>query len=591
MIRYILDLAERTTYPPELALRTTTYAHEYNIFLIKTGPHPTTSNYWTTWGGTYDTPTNSDLELYFSQFLQKVTSSAVLLSTENSFFIDGNNVYINLPRKPWLYLTSETEYQGVQGYSSAVRDPLKQSDNTFEDEIGAFIKHPVKLLIPSVVNKLSDPIAGATLQSTFSVSLINNDGKFDDTDKASYTNTPMRLKRSDVDNPKLSDFKVIRYGLFGSSTITGTEFTISGEDINRTLTESVCNTFTVSEYPSLPDTNIDKNIPVAWGSQSGIKLFEVAAGKYIALDKDYITAVTTVYDKDGASISFSADLSTGIISATDAKTADVTGKANNTIGEIITSEIELKSNIPYREAPWDKTEADRYLDISAHINFYFVSGNVKTLVNAVLKNDNAFLFTKNDGRLTLRQWGQSYTDHIIRSEMIMKLPDKNNSEAKDNFMSAVLIKYDKNEGTKEYDNQHLDDSQQRSITQEYNKLKTQEFPTDLYLLPEVQDLADRLLNRFGTIAELTNVPLGVPTIDINPLDTVILDLNINGRTMSNFNGWIVRTVNPAQDTLVLESSNKLLVYDLILGIGDTTEFALGITDGDMILGPAYKTVI
>ncbi len=584
-IKYIADLSIRTDYPPELALAALEFDRANNIYHLVTGTHPT-GTYWTDWGGAYDTPLQSDAEIYFSQFLQKVTSRAALIAAENSLLIEGNEIFMNLSRKPWQYSQSDTEYDRVQGYASIVRDETKPSDINYLDAVSEDIPHPVKLLIPSVPNKLSDPISGTSLQTTFNFSLINNDGTFDDIEENNITNTPAKIKRSDVENPELADFNIIRKGLADSVTVDGKIFKVIAADITRTLTESATRKFNTDIYPSLPASTIDKDIPLGWGDLDNVPLFEVNTGEYIALDPLYITAVAAVYDSDGVSISFTFDSGTGIISATDAETADVTGKASNLIGEIITSEIEDKSNIPYTEGPWDKTETDLYIAISAELNFYFRSGEVKKLVKDVLKNDNAFLFTKNDGRLTLRQWGQSYTEHIIDSWRIMKLPSKSNSEGKKYFISSAAIKYGRDQDSGVYNLEFFDDTQERAISEIYNKKKPGTFPTDLHITAEIEDLAERLLNRFGNIAEVAKVDLGYNTLGIDLLDTVILDLDINGRIMSNFNVWIVREVDAAQDALSLESFDKVTVSDIILG--DTGgNMILGETSGDMILGVPY----
>ena len=586
-IKYIAELAKRTDYPPELALPALDFDRANNIYLISTEAHPTASNYWTDWGGTYDSPTNQDAELYFSLFLQKVPTRAIMILTVNSFVIEGNSIYINLPKKPWQYLSSETEYDTVQGYASTVKNELEPSNHNYEDSTGACIPHPVRLLIPSVPNKLSDPISGTTLQTTFNFTLINNDGLFDDTDENNFINTPSRLKRTSVDNPTLADFNIIRYGLVDSVSVIGDSFRVTVADLSRTLTESVTRKFTVTDYPNIPDSSRDKDMPVSWGVQEQVPLFEIDTGEYIALDPDYITAVTTVYDKDDASISFTFDSGTGIISATDAVTADVTGKTDKAIGEIITTEMASKGNIPYAEGPWDKTETDLYIALSADINFYFKGGTLKKLITDVLKNDNAFLFTKNNGKLTLRQWGQTYTEHLIDSWRIMALPTKNNAEGKKYFMSAVTIQYDKNEKTGLYDLEYFDDSQERAISEEWNKKKSVTFPTNLDDTNDVIDLAERLLDRFGRVPELLKVKLGYDTSEVELLDEIALPMIINGRTMSNYTGWVVREVDPAQDTLLLESSKKEVFNNMVLGITGGN-MVLGLTGSDMILGVPYR---
>ena len=263
-IKYIVDLAVRTDYPPELALSALEFDRSANIFHLVTGITPE-NTYWTDWGGTYDIPLNEDAEIYFSQFLQKVTSRAALISTENSMLIEGSEIFINLPRKPWQYLKANTEFDSVQGYASTVKNENNPSDTTYLDSQGNSVRFPTRLLIPSVPNKISDAISGTSLQRTFNYTLINNDGEFDDTDENNFINTPTRIKRTNLDNSTIADFKVIRYGLFDHSNITGDSFKVTAADINRTLTESATRKFTTSLYHNLPNSTKDKEIPLGWG--------------------------------------------------------------------------------------------------------------------------------------------------------------------------------------------------------------------------------------------------------------------------------------------------------------------------------------
>ncbi|MGD8501176.1 MAG: hypothetical protein PVJ86_11045, partial [Phycisphaerales bacterium] len=75
MIRYIVDFAQRTDYPPERAL--SAFNNNADIFVLETG-RPSGSTYWTDWGGTYDNPELPTVELFFETYLQRVESLAVL---------------------------------------------------------------------------------------------------------------------------------------------------------------------------------------------------------------------------------------------------------------------------------------------------------------------------------------------------------------------------------------------------------------------------------------------------------------------------------------------------------------------------------
>ena len=53
------------------------------------------------------------------------------------------------------------------------------------------------------------------------------------------------------------------------------------------------------------------------------------------------------------------------------ETVDLTGKTDNSIGEIIIEVISDNENLAYVEGVWDVTETDLYLALCADIGFYF----------------------------------------------------------------------------------------------------------------------------------------------------------------------------------------------------------------------------
>lgn len=549
-IIYLVELARRTEYKPELALSSCLTEKLYNISVIQTG-RPEIATYWTNWGGTYDNPEFPGIQLLFESYLIEVSSLTSLKNNVGSFLVTENFIYINLYKKPWQFQDEVTEASSVEIYSTSVRDENNPSDIHYEDSLGNNIKIPVRLNIPSVNISLSDPINGFALYSTFSVSLINEDGYFDDIQTLNVYNTPIKIKRTVIHKPKLSDFDVIRYGFVDNVEVTPDSLIINCAESVRSLTYPVTDRITIAKYPTAPAESIGKSIPIGYGELYGVPLINVGTNKYIALDSAYLTSVSAVYKSDGTSITFT--LTAEVIDAIDAAYADVIGKTNNTIGEIITSEIENKSLVPYEENPWDKTETDYYISISPQIGFYFSDGDLRTLITSVLQNDNAFLVTKNDGRLTLRRWGENYTTHNLSSWQLMEIPTKTTHEAVKLYCSSILIEYLYNHNTQKYSGNFIDDSMEVLLNELYRRKSRVTFKTDLLNSTDAEDLADRLLDRFGVLSENMTLKLGVSTHNINILDKINVVLNINGRIFSVNTDWIVVANDPGQDTITIES--------------------------------------
>lgn len=447
-------------------------------------------------------------------------------------------------------------------FSSAVRNEIDPTNATYPDDLGDSILYPVRLAIPKVNNKISDSISGASSLTQYTLEIENSDGKYDDVKSLGWFNIPVVLKRSNIDNPLLSDFVTIMKGELSYPVVTQSTVNLVINNLFRTLTQQSCNTFKIADYPNLPDNVIDKSIPIGYGDLINVPLSEVDTNTYIALDPDYITAVSSVYDQDDNSIAFTFNAGNGQITAIEGATADVTGRANNKIGSIITTEIEEKGLITYDSTNWDTVETNNFILSDSLVNFYFDGGSVRDLVNKVLKSDNAFLFTKNDGRLTLRQWARTYSIHTVATWQFMKFPKKDYQDAQRYFNSSVLLQYDKNISSGLYDNQVLINNDSL-----FNSPVRKTYPVDLYEQSEIDNLAIRLYSRFSLLSEIISLYVGKPTEDINLLDTIILDLNINGRQFSDKTTWIVREIDPGQDIITIESTlsaEDLGIHDGVL---------------------------
>lgn len=552
-LRFLAEIFQRSEWPPELALAANLAVDNMgqNISGIYCA-RPQVDTYWTDWGGGYDNPTTTNLQIFFSEFLQQVSDVNTLLNTQKSFYITGDWVYTNTTYYPWQYSTEDTETNISAGYSSAPADPLAPSNDYITDSLGVRQQYPVRLDTPSISNKLSDPISGSALYSTFSFTLHNNDGFFDKSENTNFFNTPVFIKKTNVDNPLKEDYKTVRYGLVSNMDVNETSIKITAEDLYRTLDEEVCKTISLDDYPDAPDNSEDKDIPIAYnGPYYGIDLIEVGDNEYLVCDPDYLASVEAVYDSDGESLEFT--VTDGVISATDADSCDFTAISTYNIGEIITAEMAAKSDLTYSEGIWDLVETNAYIALANNINLYFDGGTVKELVKMCLESDNAFLISKNDGRLTLRQWGQIYTTHVISEKLLTQFPEKSFMDRK-YYASTVKVLYDFIEADDKYNGAYIDDSEEVYLTETYRKSCIYEFETLLRTKAEAIDLSGRLLARFGGRNEVYKIATGYNTADVNLLDIVQLNMVVNGRELSDTMLWVVKEVNVTQDTLTLEQS-------------------------------------
>lgn len=577
-VKYIAELFQTNQWSPKLAIPDGVFAgishiHAFSIApLITSDTDPT--NYWIVWGGYFDNPVGAGIQVYMDSFLTEVFTPENLLVIEKSFYVDEENAicYMNIPKQPWRYYS---EYASVYGnvestFTTAPKDESNPSDIFYD-----ITRVEPTMEIPSVTTELSDALSGVIVYDTFSISLDNTDGRYDGRDILAYFNTPLQISKA-VNNPvHISDFDTIRYGLVSNITVDFEKMEIDATDPFFMMTTEYCRKFSTDEFANLSDSTIGDDMPVGWGVLQGIEPIEVDKDTadpatwidYIALDKSHITSVEGVYDEDGNSLSYTFYSATGIIRVTsvdgdgeviEAEYMNVTGKTDCNIGEIITEVLEDNENLTYIEGIWDITETDYYMTIAPDIKFYFDGGTTRDLIEKVLENDLAFLIRKHDGRLTIRRWGETYTNHQLESWVITQKPEKNFEDATDNFCSSARVKYNPFVVDDLFQNSYLNDTSERDIFSRYRRSYLLELETCLSSETDASDLAERALERFGTVRETVEVSLGVNCYDVNLLDTVEIELTINDREFSKYSRWIVKSCDPAQDTLTMEG---MLIYN------------------------------
>jgi hypothetical protein len=516
----------------------------YNVYELYMGPPPT-SSYWLDWGGTYDYYQGTNIELYYTQFLTRVYSIADVQAQEFSLYIfpDGSGrVWFNIPRQPWLYADYEYEGEDVIPFLSTSLDSRNPSSNVVRG-----VKARAILQIPSVNTKLSDNISGLILNQSFSLTFDNSDGYFDDETEWDLFNTPVYLKRANVENPTYEDFRTIKRGHAESTSTSFNDFTIEVADNLRALTEPACDVIRSDRYPGwtlLPEA-VDKPVPVLYGTAQ-VPVLKIQQGLYLSVES--AGATIAVYDRDGNQLGFTAYGEVFSLNdpSQDAATALVTGYTDNRIGSIIKDIITRKTSVIYDSASWNQGEVENYITNGPRINLFINGGDVKGAVNKAIKSDMAYFIQQSDGRFTIRKWGWDYNTINLTPQVLTKTPAKEYGAAQKNYFSSCIIGYS---GGRSY----LYEDRENEAEDIYRKRHLANFETDLTTEDEARALAVALANRFLIMRQTIRTAAGLadPT-GIEILDKVILDLTINKRQFSRSKTWVVKEIDHAQDTLVLE---------------------------------------
>jgi len=515
-----------------------------NIYELDIGEAPDES-YWLDWGGTYDHFQGTQIEMYLGDFLTKVYAWSHLLARPNSLYVrEDLMVFVNIPNHPWLYPQQSIEAQNVKVFLYSALNPNKPSNSRIKGANAS-----TRLTLPNLTVKLSDNINGIVLNQGFSISLINNDGYFDNEEKWNIFNTPLRLKKATADNPEYDDFKDIRVGLVENAVTNFDDFQIDAGDRFRTMENPVCAIITSGRFlgVEIDEKTINKNIPIVYGRRK-IKLLKLNDTDYVAAE--YISQIISIHDKDENVVSYTFNAETGIITSTgNPDNAVIVGYTDNKIGDIIKDLVTRKAGIPYLDANWNMDETERYLQTSPRINIIIESGNVKNAIQSVLKNDMAFFIQRYDGLFTIRKYGTEYATHKIPSWAVTKKPEKTWGTAQENYFSSCVINYDVN-GDEFKSLLYNDRSYEAEDT--YRRLVRREFDTDLTNQDEAAALASVLSDRYSTMLQTLKLPVGIDTSTFQLLDRVTFDAGINNRKFSKGEYFIIKEIDPAQDILTIE---------------------------------------
>ena len=549
MIRFLAEISKRSeieihTTPIVKIIDSNTIKREINIYELNIDTYPK-NTYWTDWGGYYDNFTGTQIELYYSQFLQHVNSFTELFNTSFSLYLSDNIVYLNVPLHPWLYPNYTVEAEEVIPFLSAPLDPDNPSNNNIRG-----INAKVLLEKPNFTYKLSENISGSVLNQGFTLNFTNNNGEFDDDNTWDLFNTPVTLKKATVENPSYGDFKTIRRGLADSTKTTFENFHIEVSDRLRALNEPVCNTIQQADFPSLTilPAAIGKNIPVIYGTKK-IDLIKISSIPEAYFGSEFISAMV-VYDNNGNIIPYTLEPN-GIIYATNAKSANITGYTQNNIGQIIKDIVTRKTSIQYNDSGWNELEVTKYINIAPKINIAFTSGDVRGVIQNALKSDMAYFIQQMDGRFTLRRFGEIYNTYAKDSWLVTQRPDKDYSHAQQNYFSSCVINY--NHTDKDTYLSLMFSEMENIAESRYRKRLRRTFDTDLINEADAYALASMLGARFTTLKQTLRLPVGFDTSEVELLDIVEMEQTINNREFSAEGLWVIAEINPAQDILMLES--------------------------------------
>jgi len=550
MIRYLLEVMGETEFEI-LPTPVNDFSKNYNLYYIDLKDYPTES-YWIEWGGWFDNYIGTQLEIYYGdRLLRKVYEIDEVKIVPFTMLVLPDRCIFNIPMHPWIYYDNNNYGMTMKFFLSSSLREDNPSYNIIRNKLDIA---PIRLEIPNFSIKLSDSINGIELNQGLSVSLINNDGYFDNEDIWNMYNFPVYLKRANTDNPVYTDFKIIRSGHIENTETNFNTFKIDVADRFKSMNQPVCKIITNDLFPNVifGDKNDNgKNLPVVYGTKK-IKLLRLNDTTYTAAE--YINNILSITDKDNNNLAFTYNpIENIIITSNNAVDAIITGYTENKIGEIIKSLIINKTVINFLNTYFDVDEFNLYSDISPRVNIIFDSGNVRNAIQNVLKSDMAYFIQKINDKFTIRKYGEYYNEHNIESWNLTKnlKPNKNYDKANENFFTNCVITFNYID-RENFASYFFNDNEANAKNKYNNKVLNRVFDTDLIDIEDAKKLAVLLSKRYTTLKQTMKFSVGANTNEYELLDRIKINMDVNGRKISNIKNYFIKEINPSQDILTLE---------------------------------------
>jgi hypothetical protein len=330
-VNYLVEINSRASFKPIIATPLDRISRRYDLYYIDLqSPRKLPGyqkTYWEEWGGWYDMPDSTRVEIYIMDWMERTDDFNEVLTTPLLFYVDEKErrLYFNAPKHPWLYEAWEAQLTKTDGFLYSAKDPLKPSDAYINDDYLRVI-----LDKPSDNRKLSDPIHGTDLFLSFSIKLDNTNGVFDLLDTELYFNGPARLYKTWKDRPSYSDFVMIRTGIVEDVSVTDNSVTFSCAEKYRTLEQSACKTITSDEWMINTLEAAGKPLPIVFGTQEAplVKIVGNELARFRPVKKEdniyvpeYVdyTSIIGVYDGDENLLDYEV-LNTEIAALNTAKT-------------------------------------------------------------------------------------------------------------------------------------------------------------------------------------------------------------------------------------------------------------------------------
>lgn len=388
--------------------------------------------------------------------LLNVDSIADLLTQDGAFYYDASTTKIYIAFTGWEPPLGKQIYiSATVGFCYNTDTDVYFNDNYYDPRVDSILS----------IKKSKDPLFYGILKfDSGTVKLINEDGEFDDWRSRNLYRQACRVLVGESGDT-YSQYHKVFTGIIGNDSRSWSDISIKVEDVRAGLSTPVpYNKLTKTEYPNLSDSNVDKMIPLAYGSIKNAPAFctnEDESGspltytfKFCDTEFNAATALTYVFI-EGVALSSgdinSIDLTTGTFTLTSAVlndrfsdvTCDFTG-ANITNGVDIIKNLMLNyANVSYIDELWNLTETAAAQALSRSTSLYLKEQvKLSKAIEQVCIDCDALFFAKDNGLYTVRIYDANRTPaKTIYSDEWLSEPQIDNNA--DEFLTSCIINYNK----------------------------------------------------------------------------------------------------------------------------------------------------
>lgn len=459
--------------------------------------------------------------------LTEVTSIVNTESTEGSFYWDSANriLYIHCidHNEPSLY---DIFVGVVFGFSNIA----KYYNNVFYE--------PRLLSVPSIT-RARDPLFFGKLQfSGGNVTIDNNDGEYDSfADDNDLFGNAARILLG-FDDLAYTEFEDIYNGFIENVSISSANMTVEINDQRKQLSRSIpVNVFDTTTYPDLADSNINKIIPLGFGTiynapvvctneeesptptNYDFKICDTTDREIKSIDTVYVNGVTvTPASTDLTDATFVITSASGDYTPGDDVTVDFTGYKDDD-GDLIENGLDVileilmmfttlvYNNDLFNVAQWN-SETVKAKDIGLWIDS---SKEINKIIEDISFTLQGIYYNQRDGKIYFKTFDSSFPS--LQEITISEILDSSQSLRYDpvEILTNVEVGYKKDWADNRYtilvDNTH--ETENFLIFKTY---KFKRFNTLLTTSADAQLYSDDVFTRFGNVEKIVNVKIKMQAI-------------------------------------------------------------------------------